>query len=289
MVSPARKINVSELENAIGVFQSWGLEVVPGKNLYGSFHQFAGSDEERRADMQEALDDPAIKAIICSRGGYGTVRIVDKLDFSRFLEAPKWIVGYSDVTVLHSHVNRNFGIETLHAIMPVNFPGKCDSNPSVTTLKKALWGKDLVYEYPSAENARKGEAEGMLTGGNLSILYSLAGTASDITTEGKILFLEDLDEYLYHIDRMMMNLKRSGKLDHIVGMIVGGMTDLHDNEVPYDKTAQEIILEAVEAYDFPVTFNFPAGHLDDNRALVMGRKARLSVGESVILDMTKKD
>lgn len=286
IVSPARKISPEEIRNAVKVFREWGLEVVQGKHIFGSYHQFAGNDAERKDDLQRMLDDPEIKAVMCSRGGYGTVRIIDKLDFSGFQRSPKWIIGYSDITVLHSHINKNLGIETLHAIMPVNFPGKCDSNPSVITLKKALWGKELQYEYPASENARAGEAEGVLTGGNLSILYSLSGSDSDIDTAGKILFIEDLDEYLYHIDRMMMNLKRAGKLERLAGLIVGGMTDMNDNKVPYDKTAQEIIMEAVEEYDYPVTFNFPAGHLDDNRALIMGRKARLKIGPTVTLDMS---
>lgn len=283
IVSPARKISPAEVGTAIRIFQSWGLEVVLGDHLYSSYNQFAGSDEQRQFDFQQMLDDSSVRAIICSRGGYGTVRIIDRLDFTKFLRNPKWIVGYSDVTVLHSHIHRHFGVETLHAIMPVNFREKCDGSPSLNSLKKALFGKELVYRFPAEQYSRKGSCRGQLVGGNLSILYSLTNTRSDISTNGKILFLEDLDEYLYHIDRMMMNLRRSGKLEGLAGLIIGGMTKMHDNEVPYDKTANEIIAEAVEDYPYPVCYNFPAGHLDDNRALILGREVTLDVNEEVKL------
>lgn len=283
IVSPARKISREEVANAIMTFQSWGLEVVEGEHLYSAWHQFAGSDEQRSADLQQVLDDPSIKAVICSRGGYGTVRIIDRLDFSGFLRHPKWIVGYSDVTVLHSHIHRHFGIETLHGVMPINIKPKCESNPSVTTLKKALFGKALNYRLPVKEIDRKGIAEGEIVGGNLSILYSLTNTGSDISTSGKILFLEDLDEYLYHIDRMMMNMKRSGKLEGLAGLVIGGMTKMRDNEEPFAKSAFEIIAEAVEEYSYPVFYGFPAGHADDNRALILGREVKLEIGEKISL------
>jgi len=283
LVSTARKISPAEVEPAIRLFTDWGLEVVEGKNLYSSYNQFAGSDEQRTSDMQQMLDDESIRAIICSRGGYGTARIIDQLDFSRFKENPKWIVGFSDVTVLHSHIHRHYNIETLHAIMPVNFKDKCESNPSLNSLKKALFGKELIYRIPSENENRKGSCKGQLVGGNLSIIYSLTNTNSDISTNGKILFIEDLDEYLYHLDRMMVNLRRSGKLEGLAGLVVGAMTKMHDNEVPFDKTANEIIAEAVEDYPYPVCFNFPAGHLDDNRALILGREARLEVSNEVFL------
>lgn len=283
IVSPARKISRTEAEPAIRMFKAWGLEVVEGEHLYSSFNQFAGSDEQRKEDMQRMLDDESIRAIVCSRGGYGTVRIIDRLDFSGFVKHPKWIVGYSDITVLHSHIHRHFGIETLHAIMPVNFKDECDGNRSVTTLRKALFGKNLEYKYPSGPGFRPGSAKAPLVGGNLSILYSLTNTNSDIDTNGKILFIEDLDEYLYHIDRMMMNLRRSGKLEGLAGLIVGGMIKMNDNEIPFERTANEIIAEAVEDYPYPVCFDFPAGHLDDNRALILGREVTLDISEEVKL------
>jgi muramoyltetrapeptide carboxypeptidase len=283
IVSPARKISPAEVEAAINIFKSWEMEVVLGEHLYASYNQFAGSDEQRLSDFQRMLDDDSIRAIICSRGGYGTVRIIDNLDFTRFLRNPKWIVGYSDVTVLHSHIHEHFGVETLHAVMPLNFKDKCDGNPSVITLKKALFGKGLSYHIPGKKYNRKGSCKGPLVGGNLSIIYSLTNTGSDIKTNGKILFIEDVDEYLYHIDRMMMNLRRSGKLEGLEGLLVGAMTRMHDNDVPFNKTAYEIIAEAVEDYPYPVCFNFPAGHIDDNRALVLGREAALDVGDEVKL------
>ncbi len=283
IVSPARKISREEMAPAIRMFTAWGLDVVEGEHLYASHAQFAGSDEQRKADMQRMLDDDSIRAIICARGGYGTVRIIDRLDFSRFVQHPKWIVGFSDVTVLHSHIHRHFNIETLHAIMPVNFKDKCESNPSLNSLKKALFGKELMYKSLGNELNRKGSCKGQLVGGNLSILYSLTNTNSDISTNGKILFIEDLDEYLYHLDRMMMNLRRSGKLEGMAGLVVGAMTKMHDNEVHYEKTAEEIIAQAVEDYPYPVCFHFPAGHLDDNRALILGREIRLEVSSQVTL------
>jgi muramoyltetrapeptide carboxypeptidase len=283
LVAPARKISPSEVATAINIFQSWGLEVVTGEHLFSTYNQFAGSDDQRQADFQQMLDDTSIRAIICSRGGYGTVRIIDRLDFTRFLQNPKWIVGYSDITVLHSHIHRHYGMESLHAIMPGNFKDKCDGSPSLNTLKKALFGKELSYHFPAEQYFRKGSCKGQLVGGNLSILYSLTNTDSDISTNGKILFLEDIDEYLYHIDRMMMNLRRSGKLEGLAGLIIGGMNKMHDNAVPFDKTANEIIAEAVEDYPYPVCYNFPAGHLDDNRALILGREVTLEIGEEVKL------
>jgi muramoyltetrapeptide carboxypeptidase len=203
------------------------------------------------------------------------VRIVDGLDWRAFAKQPKWLVGYSDVTVLHSHVHQNLGIETLHATMPINFAN--NTPEALESLRRALFGEPMDYEFPHHDLNRKGQAEGQLVGGNLSLLYSLAGTPSDVDTQGKILFLEDLDEYLYHIDRMMMQLQRSGKLAGLAGLIVGGMTDMKDNTIPFGKTAEQIIKEHVEPYGYPVAFGFPAGHIDDNRALVMGRKIWLKV------------
>lgn len=283
MVSPARKISPAEAERAINIFTSWGLEVVKGDHLYASCNQFAGSDEQRRSDFQKVLDDESIRAIICSRGGYGTVRIIDGLDFTRFRQNPKWIVGYSDFTVLHSHIHEHYKVETLHAVMLVNIKDKNEGDLSLISLKKALFGEELVYRLPSEQYNRKGSCKGPLVGGNLSILYSLNNTASDIKTEGKILFLEDVDEYLYHIDRMMMNLKRSGKLENLAGLIVGSMMKMRDNEVPFGKTANEIIAGAVADYSYPVCYNFPAGHQEDNRALILGREVTLEVGSEVRL------
>ena len=283
IVAPARKISMEELQPAVDMLTSWGYEVVFGDNLFNEFNQYSGSDEERTLDFQNALDADDIKAIICARGGYGTLRIIDKLDFTKFINNPKWIIGYSDVTVLHSHINKNYSIETLHATMPVNFPKDGSINQSLASLQIALQGESLSYCIENHALNRNGITSGKLCGGNLSILYALTASVSDIDTKDKILFIEDLDEYLYHIDRMMLNLKRSGKLANLAGLIVGGMSEMRDNTIPFGMTAEEIIIEAVAEYDYPVCFNFPAGHISDNNALIMGRNVYLNVADSVVL------
>ncbi|MDT8412613.1 MAG: LD-carboxypeptidase [Vicingaceae bacterium] len=281
IISTARKISLEEVQPAINLLTDWGLEVVLGKNLFAEDHQFAGTKAQRLADLQQALNNDEIKAVYCARGGYGTVQLIDEIDFSHFKKQPKWIVGYSDVTVLHNHINQNFGIATLHATMPINF--KTNTTEALQSLKDALFGNTLNYQCAPHTYNRLGEAKGELVGGNLSILYSLTGTISQINTQGKILFLEDLDEYLYHIDRMMQNLKRAEMLHGLKGLLIGGMTDMNDNTVPYGHSAIDIIKNIVEAYDFPVAFGFPAGHLADNRTLIMGGEVTLSVDENEIL------
>jgi muramoyltetrapeptide carboxypeptidase len=276
IAAPARKISKEELQPALDCLQQWGLKIRLGKNLFGSCDQFSGTDAERAADMQDLLGDPQVKAILCARGGYGTLRIIDHLDFSEFLKNPKWIVGYSDVTVLHSHLH-GLGIETLHATMPIKF--KADQE-SVESLRKALFGETLAYSWESNRAGRYGTASGLLVGGNLSLLTALNGSSSDLDMRGKILFLEDLDEYLYHIDRMMLNLKRSGKLKDLAGMLVGGMTAMKDNAVPFGKEVEEIIRDAVKEYSYPLAFDFPAGHADRNLALFLGREIKLAVGRN---------
>ncbi len=284
LVAPSRKISFYEIEPAIKILEKWGFKVVMMPNIFSDENQFSGSDQQRRSDFQDALDDIDIKAILCVRGGYGSVRIIDSLNFDRFLLNPKWIIGYSDITVFHSHIHSNFNIETIHATMPKNFPKNGDENFAVESLKKTLIGENLNYKFNSHHLNRNGDAKGILIGGNLSILYSLIGSNSDIDTNDKILFIEDLDEYLYHIERMMISMKRSGKLEKLSGLIVGSMTDMKDNSIPFGKTAEEIISEIVKEYDYPVCFDFPAGHLDDNRALILGRKCNLKVFESVNIE-----
>jgi muramoyltetrapeptide carboxypeptidase len=259
--------------------QSWGYQVVESRHLYGDENQFSGTDDERVQDFQAMLDDQSIKAIFCARGGYGSARIIDRLDFSNFAKYPKWIVGYSDITVFHSHINRHYGIQTLHAAMPINFPADGKMNNSLESLRRILQGESPEYQLDSHEFNRRGTAKGQLTGGNLSMLYSLSATPSDIDTKGKILFLEDLDEYLYHIDRMMINLKRSGKLENLAGMIVGGMNDMNDNTIAYGKTAYEIIAETVAVYNFPVIFNFKSGHISENLGLIIGGQVMMEVSK----------
>ena len=281
IVSTARKISSEELSTATSIIEGWGLKVEFGETIDAVDGQYGGPDDLRARDMQNMLDRPDIRAIFCARGGYGTVRIIDKLDFTSFMKQSKWIIGYSDITVLHSHIHRHFGVPTLHANMPITYPTDGAENESTRSIWRALSGQRLSYEWPSSEFNRKGEAEGLLVGGNLSVLNSLLCSRSDIDTDGKILFIEDLDEYLYHIDRMMINFRRSEKLSGLKGLIVGGMSNMNDNEIPFGKNALEIINEHVCKYDYPVAYGFPAGHIDDNRALIMGSSVSLNVSDDI--------
>ncbi len=281
IVASARKISSLELREAIDVFTHWGLETILGDNIFNEHHQFAGTDDERLHDLQKMLDDDTIKAIIFARGGYGTIRILDKLNWSQFAKNPKWLIGFSDITVIHSFVSRHFGTETIHAIMPLNF--ETATNDAITSLRKSLFGDPVSYQIKNHSFNQKGSATAPLIGGNLSILHTLSGTNADIKTDGKILFIEDLDEYLYHIDRMMFCLKRSEKLSNLAGLIVGGMTIMNDNSIPFGKNALEIIKEHTDEYDYPICYDFPTGHFPDNRALILGRNVNLSITEEVNL------
>ena len=277
IISTARKISLEELSPAIKILESWGLNVVLGRNLFEKENQFSGTIRQRITDLQQMIDDNSIKAILCARGGYGTVQLIDNIDFSNLGNNPKWIVGYSDVTVLHSHLY-NLGLASLHATMPINF--EKNTQESLDSLKNSLFGIKRSIKCKAHLLNRFGKIEAEIVGGNLSILYSLLGSGSDIDTDGKILFIEDLDEYLYHIDRMMMNLKRNGKLEKISGLIVGRMIDMNDNTIPFGKTAEEIILDYTKDYDFPICFGFPAGHLDDNRSILLGISLVLEINEN---------
>ena len=281
LISTARKINKEELQSAIELLRSWGLEIVLGQNLFNSYHQFSGTDQERQSDLQHMLDNEHVKGIICVRGGYGTVRIIDSLNFELFQKQPKWLAGFSDITVLHSHIHK-LNIATLHSTMPISFSS--NTTEAINSLKAALFGEDISIEVSAHPLNRIGEAKGQIVGGNLSILYSLIGSPSEIDTKDKIVFIEDLDEYLYHIDRMMMNLKRSGYLSHLKGLIVGGMSKMNDNKIPFGKEAEKIIYDAVCEYDYPVCFGFPAGHISDNRAIKLGQIAHLKVNKKTTLN-----
>jgi muramoyltetrapeptide carboxypeptidase len=285
IVSTARKISPSQLQPALDLLTKWGLNAQLGESIGAEDHQFAGEDTLRARDLQRMLDDDDINAIWCARGGYGTVRIIDLLDFQKFVTHPKWIVGYSDITVLHAHLN-NRGVETLHAQMPLEIDQKTDE--TTHSIKEVLFGESYAVSYRDTSGmSRNGSAGGALVGGNLSVLYSLCGSESKLDTSGKILFLEDLDEYLYHVDRMLQNLKRNGYFNSLNGLVVGGLTDMNDNTIPFGKTAEQIVEDIVSQYDFPVCYNFPAGHLKDNRALIMGRNVELSVsGPDIQLQFT---
>jgi len=270
LVSPAKKVDFLIVENARNHFENWGLQVIVGESATASVHQFSGDDELRTKDFQTQLDNPNVKAIVCLRGGYGSIRIIDYLDFSEFVKHPKWIVGYSDVTVIQNHILKNYNIGSLHAEMPLKFPEFPNTNDSSNVLKNALFGKiDPIRIQPNSLN-KTGSAKGELVGGNLAILCSLLDSWSEIDTRGKILFLEDIGEYLYAIDRMMMILKRAGKLDQLAGLVIGQFTDLKDNDIPFGKTAYEIIAEQVAVYDYPVLFDVPAGHGEINKPLIFG-------------------
>jgi muramoyltetrapeptide carboxypeptidase len=273
---PAKKLP-HDISDAVKLLKSWGLNVVLGETVNASWHQFAGSDELRTADMQQFLNDPEIKAIFAARGGYGTIRIIDDLDFTIFKKYPKWIIGFSDITVLHSHIQALYKIESLHAQMPLTIPD--GSKPSLESLRKALFNEPLDYQYTSDIKNRTGESDGILIGGNLTLMVMLSGSVSEQDYTDKILFLEDVGEYLYSLDRMMWNLKRSGKLTNLKGLIVGSFTEMKDNDIPFGQSAEQIIMSHVSEYDFPVCFNFPAGHISDNRALIFGRKVSMNVKE----------
>ncbi len=279
IISTARKISEEEVQPAINKLQEWGLEVIKGENLHSEHHQFAGSIAQRANDLQKMLNNKEIKAIFCARGGYGTVQIIDDINWNAFRRNPKWIVGYSDITVLHSHLQKQLGIESIHATMPINFPNDGIDNNAVLSLKSALFQGKNTYKFASHQFNKPGVIEGKIGGGNLSILYSLLGSESDISTNTDILFIEDLDEYIYHIDRMMMNMKRNGKFTHLKALIIGGMSDMNDNDIPFGKTAEQIIYDITKEYNFPVCFNFPAGHIADNRAIIMGRDAIIEIGK----------
>lgn len=279
IVAPARSVTREEIQPAIRFLTSQGFLVKTAPHLYSKHYQFAGTDGERALDLMEMIEDESVKAILCARGGYGTVRIIDLLNLRKLQHNPKWIIGYSDITYLHSLVTGWFGIETLHATMPINFPDSVKGNQSTMVLINALKGEPLQYEIKHHPLNLPGQATGVLIGGNLSILSSLCGTASDISYSGRILFIEDVDEYLYHIDRMIMQLKRSGKLKSIVGLIVGHFNDMKDNIEPFGFDAYEIIYNAVKEYHIPVCFGFPAGHDEPNLPLIIGRTVELKVSD----------
>ncbi len=279
IVCTARKFFPEDAKPAIDLLESWGLKVKLGKTIGLDSCQLGGTDTERAADFQEQLDNDNIKAIWCARGGYGTVRIIDLIDFTKFKKHPKWVMGFSDVTVLHSHIN-TFDVATLHSIMPFTVPKAPEEVKQ--TFKNALFGIKNSYVIPSKSYDKKGKAKGELVGGNLSIIYSLLGSKSSIDTKDKILFIEDLDEYLYHVDRMLYNMKRNDYFKNVKGIIVGSMRDMHDNEIPFGQNEVQIISEIAKDLDIPIAFEFCAGHQKDNRTLVLGSQVTFEVNDTEI-------
>jgi muramoyltetrapeptide carboxypeptidase len=276
LLSTARKIDPSQLDEVIRIITEQGYKVKLSQNLLSEDNQYCGSDEQRAADLQQAINDDNCKAILCFRGGYGTVRILEKVNFKPLIASPKWICGYSDVTAIHNALN-GLGLASLHCTMPVNFDSNTEE--ALTSFFDHLSGKRVTIKSSPHQFNVAGTCEGLLIGGNLSMLYSLSGTKYDIDTSGCILFLEDLDEYLYHVDRMMWNLSLSNKLLNIKGLVIGGVTEMNDNSIPFGKSAEEIILEHTKPLNIPVCFGFPAGHIDDNRALAFGKSYTLSITE----------
>lgn len=285
IAATARKVSAEEMRPGIELLESWGLRVRVPERLYSSDHQFAGTDAHRSEQMQALLDDPNVKAIFCARGGYGSVRMADALNFDYFVEHSKWIIGYSDVTVLHAHLYQHMAYRSIHGPMMLNFQPEKLHKESAEHLRKTLFEGPQSLSFAShPRNKTEGmPVSGTLVGGNLSVLYSILGSASEPDYTDKILFLEDLDEYLYHIDRMMLALRRSGRLAHLAALVVGDMSDMKDNAVPFGKTAYEIILDAVKDYSFPVVFGAPFGHEPRNLSLVHGARYRLEQGSMIQL------
>ncbi len=273
LIGTARARTKEQIAPSIEILKSWGLKVIKGKNLYKKHHQFAGTDKERSHDLQWAVNHPTAKAVLIAGGGYGTLRIIDGINFDALKKYPKWFIGYSDTTVLHARLLKN-KISCIHGTMAFQFT---KNENATNSIKELLFKQTCNYDVPTNKLNRLGKVTGEIVGGNLSLIYALSGSKDDLVTKNKILFFEDLDEQLYHIDRMILQLKRSGKLNHLKGLIVGGMSDMKDNAVPYGKTAEEIILDAVKEFNYPVCFGFPAGHIDNNMALILGKKAELTI------------
>jgi muramoyltetrapeptide carboxypeptidase len=266
-----------EVEQAKMLLKSWGLNVVVGDHVFSTDNHFAGTDQERCEDFQNALDNFNIKAIWSARGGYGTVRILDKLDYTKFKEHPKWVIGYSDITALHNQVHTK-GVESIHALMCVSLTEDLEEiKESVSTFKKAIFGEPIAYTIKGSKYNKVGETSGQLVGGNLTILHTMLGSNTSLDMDGKILFFEEIGEYAYHIDRMLQSLKRAGYFENCKGVIVGDISRVRKNTTPWGKTVQQLILDVLEDYDFPIIFNMPAGHEDDNRALILGRTVNLKV------------
>lgn len=288
ITAPAGYITQEEIQSAVKKIESWGYKIKIGNTIDKKNFTLGGTDEERAEDFQQLLDDPKIKAIMCARGGYGTIRIIDKLKWEKFKAKPKWIIGFSDVTIFHSHLNKNFGIASIHSKMCNSFPDDWNTAEAIQietieSIQQALSGVKMKYFTDSNPQNKLGTAEGILIGGNLKTLESLSGTKSDINTVGKILFVEDTGEYMYSIDRMFWNLKRTGKLSQLKGLVIGGFKIKVDEEADdFGRTLQDVVLEKIKAYNYPVCFDFPVGHQRNNYALKCGVKHKLEVKADIV-------
>lgn len=283
IVCPAGFMPVEKVSECVRVlYEVWGLKARVGKTVGSQYHYFSGTDEERLSDLQVMMDDPSVKAILCGRGGYGTGRIIDQLNFKKFSKNPKWIIGFSDITVLHSHLLTRYNTASIHGPMANAFNKEGYLNEYVRSLQKAITGKKGMYATPIHPYNQNGKSNGVLVGGNLSLIAHLTGTDSEIDTRGRILFLEDVGEYLYNIDRMFYQLKRTGKFDKLAGLVLGGFTDCKDTETPFGKTVEEIIHDIVKEYRFPICYGFPVSHEKENVALKIGVEYSLLVTDKKV-------
>lgn len=284
VAATARKVSALEIEAAASAMKASGFRVVLGSNIYKEDRQFSGTDAERAEGLNELIRNPKVRAIWMARGGYGSVRVLDQVDWRALKHDPKWVCGFSDVTALHSHIHAQLNMCTLHSEMMLGYEENTEQ--AHQTMVNLIGGHAPAYSFDAHPLNRNGNATGPIVGGNLSVLYSLLGSDAQLNTDGKILFIEDLDEYLYHMDRMMMALKRAGMLSNLKALVVGAMSDMNDNAIPFGKTAEEIVADVVAQYNYPVGFGFPAGHIKDNRAIALGAEATLDIGKNATFNHT---